>query len=180
MPPRHSIHHLTAIDSKIRKLAEAPETGTTMPVLFIGHGGPMNAVDDSEYGRAWAAVAGRCPSPKPSCASRPTGRRMEPGSRRWSSQGPFFYGFPPELYKKRYPAPGSPELTRLTVETLKDSHVQADSEWGLDHGAWAVLCQMYRDRDCIFGGGTGRGVTLAGANASIAPEFKIWHDWRHP
>lgn len=58
-----------------------------------------------------------------------------------------FYGFPPALHEQRYPAPGSPELAKMTVETLKDSHVQADSEWGLDHGAWAVLCQMYPKAD---------------------------------
>ena len=58
-----------------------------------------------------------------------------------------FYGFPPALYNKRYPAPGSPELALMTVETLKDSHAELDSEWGLDHGAWAVLCQMYPKAD---------------------------------
>ncbi len=53
-----------ATDSTIRKLAEAPETGTTMPVLFIGHGSPMNAIEDSEYSRAWASVAQSLPKPK--------------------------------------------------------------------------------------------------------------------
>jgi 4,5-DOPA dioxygenase extradiol len=53
-----------ATDSTIRKLAEAPETGTTMPVLFIGHGSPMNAIEDSEYSRAWAAVAQSLPKPR--------------------------------------------------------------------------------------------------------------------
>jgi 4,5-DOPA dioxygenase extradiol len=58
-----------------------------------------------------------------------------------------FYGFPQELYEKRYPAPGSPELAKMTVETLRESHVGLDSERGLDHGSWAVLCQMYPKAD---------------------------------
>ncbi len=138
-----------ATDSTIRKLAEGPETGTTMPVLFIGHGSPMNAIEDSEYSRAWAAVAKSLPKPKAIlCVSA---HWQTDGTRVTAMQQPRtiydFYGFPPELYEKCYPAPGSPELAKMTVETLKDSHVQADSEWGLDHGAWAVLCQMYPKAD---------------------------------
>jgi 4,5-DOPA dioxygenase extradiol len=58
-----------------------------------------------------------------------------------------FYGFPPALFEKHYPAPGSPELASITVQALEKSHVQPDSEWGLDHGAWAALCQMYPKAD---------------------------------
>lgn len=138
-----------AADSTIRKLAEAPETGTTMPVLFIGHGSPMNAIEDSEYSRAWAAVAQSVPKPKAIlCVSA---HWETDGTRVTAMEQPKtihdFYGFPPALHEKLYPAPGSPELAKLTVEALKDSHVQADSEWGLDHGAWAVLCQMYPKAD---------------------------------
>jgi 4,5-DOPA dioxygenase extradiol len=138
-----------ATDSAVRRLAEAPETGTTMPVLFIGHGSPMNAIEDSEYSRAWAAVARSLPKPKAIlCVSA---HWQTAGTRVTSTEQPKtiydFSGFPQALYEKRYPAPGSPELARLTVETLKESHVQADAEWGLDHGAWAVLCQMYPNAD---------------------------------
>jgi 4,5-DOPA dioxygenase extradiol len=58
-----------------------------------------------------------------------------------------FYGFRGDLYEKRYPAPGSPELARLTQATVREAHVALDSAWGLDHGAWAVLCRMYPDAD---------------------------------
>jgi 4,5-DOPA dioxygenase extradiol len=138
-----------ATDAIIRTLASGPETGATMPVLFIGHGSPMNAIEDSEYSRAWAEVARSLPKPKAIlCVSA---HWQTEGTRVTAMEQPRtiydFSGFPPELYEKRYPAPGSPELARMTVETLKESHVQPDWEWGLDHGAWAVLCQMYPKAD---------------------------------
>ncbi len=136
-------------DSIVRTVAEAPETETTMPVLFIGHGSPMNAIEDTEFSRAWAEVGRLLPKPKAIlCVSA-----------HWETSGTCvtameqtktihdFYGFPPALFEKRYPAPGSPELARMTQDTLHESGVRLDSEWGLDHGAWAVLCQMYPQAD---------------------------------
>ncbi|HEY5909689.1 MAG TPA: 4,5-DOPA dioxygenase extradiol [Verrucomicrobiae bacterium] len=136
-------------DSTIRKLAEAPETGTTMPVLFIGHGSPMNAIEDSEFSRAWADMARALPKPKAIlCVSA---HWQTAGTRVTAMEQPQtihdFYGFPPALFEKRYPAPGSPELARMTQEMLHESGVKLDSEWGLDHGAWAVLCRMYPRAD---------------------------------
>jgi len=120
-----------------------------MPALFIGHGSPMNAIEDSEFSRAWAEVARSLPKPKAIlCVSA---HWQTAGTRVTAMEQPRtiydFYGFPQELYEKRYPAPGSPELAKMTVETLRESHVGLDSERGLDHGAWAVLCQMYPKAD---------------------------------
>jgi len=121
-----------------------------MPVLFIGHGSPMNAIEDTEYSRAWgrsSPVAAQAQG----CAMRvgALGNRGNAGYRDGAAKDRFTTSmdFPSALFEKQYPAPGSPELARMTQELLKDSHVKPDSEWGLDHGAWSVLCQMYPKAD---------------------------------
>ncbi len=138
-----------AADSIVRKLGAAPETGATMPFLFIGHGSPMNAIEDSEFSRAWTEVARSLPKPKAVlCVSA---HWQTAGTRITAMEQPKtihdFYGFPPALFAKRYPAPGSPELARLAQEMLRKSPVELNSEWGLDHGAWSVLCRMYPNAD---------------------------------
>src|SRR5664279_4429661 len=138
-----------ATDSTIRMLAAAPDTGATMPALFIGHGNPMNAIEDNEFSRAWAAVARSLPRPKPViCISA---HWETEGTRVTAMEQPKtihdFYGFPPALFKKSYPAPGSPDLARMTQKMMREAHVELDLEWGLDHGAWSVLCQMYPKAD---------------------------------
>lgn len=138
-----------ASDPIIHTLTAAPDTGSTMPALFIGHGSPMNAIEDSEFSRAWAEAARSLPKPKAVlCISA---HWETDGTRVTAMEQPKtihdFHGFPPALHEKQYPAPGSPELARMTVETLKDSHAELDVEWGLDHGAWAVLCRMYPRAD---------------------------------
>jgi 4,5-DOPA dioxygenase extradiol len=120
-----------------------------MPVLFIGHGSPMNAIEDTEFSRAWAEVARSLPKPKAVlCISA---HWQTDGTRVTAMEQPKtihdFYGFPPALFEKRYPAPGSPDLARMTQAMLREAHVELDSEWGLDHGTWAVLCQMYPKAD---------------------------------
>jgi 4,5-DOPA dioxygenase extradiol len=138
-----------ATESIIRSLASGPDTGAPLPALFIGHGSPMNAIEDTQFSRAWAEAARSLPKPKAVlCVSA---HWQTAGTRVTAMAQPKtiydFYGFPPALYAKRYPAPGSPELARLIQETMRKSHVELDQQWGLDHGAWAVLCRMFPDAD---------------------------------
>jgi 4,5-DOPA dioxygenase extradiol len=133
----------------IRTLATVPDTGATMPALFIGHGSPMNAIEDTEFSRAWTEVARSLPRPQAVvCVSA---HWETEGTRVTAMQQPRtihdFSGFPRALYDKHYPAPGSPELARMAQGAMWATPVELDQEWGLDHGAWAVLCRMYPDAD---------------------------------
>ncbi len=116
-----------------------------MPVLFVGHGNPMNAIEDNEFSREWAAVGKKLPPPKLILAI----------SAHWESEGAQvtalpkprtihdFYGFPPELFAVQYPAPGAPELARRVRALLGAEVVTLDQAWGLDHGTWSVLVRMF-------------------------------------
>jgi 4,5-DOPA dioxygenase extradiol len=138
-----------ATNSIIRKLEAAPDTQATMPALFIGHGNPMNAIEDNEFSRAWAEVARSLPKPKAVlCVSA---HWETAGTRVTAMEQPKtihdFYGFPPALSEKRFPAPGSPDLARTAQGLARKSPIELDLEWGLDHGAWSVLCRMFPDAD---------------------------------
>jgi 4,5-DOPA dioxygenase extradiol len=124
-------------------------TSVRLPVLFIGHGSPMNAVEDNEFSRGWIQAAQSIPTPKAIlCVSA-----------HWETYGVRvtampqprtihdFMGFPRELSEKEYPTPGSPELASRVCELLKDHEAKADNSWGLDHGTWSVLCRMYPAAD---------------------------------
>jgi 4,5-DOPA dioxygenase extradiol len=118
-----------------------------MPVLFVGHGSPTNAIEDNEFSRAWAAAAHALPAPTAIlCVSA---HWETPGVMVTSMAHPRtihdFYGFPEELFAVSYPAPGSPRLAARIRDLLGGSTVSADLKWGLDHGAWSVLRRMYPD-----------------------------------
>jgi len=118
-----------------------------MPVLFIGHGSPMNAIEDNEYSRTWKDLGKTLPTPKAVlCISahwetRGTGVTAMARPRTIHD----FYGFPRELNEMQYPAPGSSELVDLVKKSVKSIEVTEDQEWGFDHGSWSVLCCMYPD-----------------------------------
>ena len=136
-------------DSIIRALAAAPDAGGTMPALFIGHGSPMNAIEDNEFSRAWAEVARSLPKPRAVlCVSAHWETR---GTRVTAMERPRtiydFYGFPRPLFEKRYPAPGSPDVAQMAQGLVRGTTVELDLDWGLDHGAWAVLCRMFPEAD---------------------------------
>lgn len=133
--------------SSLRGLKDSLPATTKMPVLFIGHGSPMNGILDNSYSQGWADMAKRLPQPKAVLVV----------SAHWETKGTFitamdnpktihdFGGFPRELYEVQYPAPGNPALAAETADMIKSASVGLDHEWGLDHGAWTVVRHMYPD-----------------------------------
>ena len=108
-----------------------------MPALFVGHGSPMNAIEENEFSRTWAQIGQSLPRPQAIlCISA---HWETSGVQATTMEAPRtiydFYGFPPELYAVRYPAPGSPELARTAQGLARKSPVELDLDWGLDHGA---------------------------------------------
>ncbi len=120
-----------------------------MPVLFIGHGSPMNIILKNDYTRRLAELGKTVPSP----------RAILVISAHWLTDGTFvtsaekpgtiydFYGFPDELYRLSYPSPGSPDDAREISELVKKPPVKCDDTRGLDHASWAVLKHMYPQAD---------------------------------
>jgi 4,5-DOPA dioxygenase extradiol len=121
------------------------EQEQVMPVLFIGHGSPMNGIEDTEFSRRWTQMAKEIPTPKAVLVV----------SAHWFTKGTLitamdfpktihdFGGFPQELFDVQYKAPGNPLLAKETVDLLHSAHVELDHDWGLDHGTWTVIRHMY-------------------------------------
>jgi 4,5-DOPA dioxygenase extradiol len=118
---------------------------TPMPAVFFGHGNPMNAMLDNAYTRGWAAIGADVPRPKAILSV--SAHWYIPGTSVTAMPAPptihDFSGFPPELYRFQYPAPGDPGLADRVRGLLAPISVTPDEEWGLDHGTWTVLRHMF-------------------------------------
>ena len=118
-----------------------------MPVLFIGHGSPMNGIEDNEFSIRWKNIAKEIPTP--TAVLVVSAHWFSKGTRITAMDFPEtihdFGGFPQALFDVQYPAPGNPVLARETAELIHSAHVELDHDWGLDHGAWTVVKQMYPD-----------------------------------
>ncbi len=124
--------------------------GVRMPVLFLGHGSPMNAIEENSFTKMLNGLGESLPRP----------RAILVVSAHWMTEGTWltgmdnpktihdFYGFPKELFDVQYPAPGSPETAELTQKTVENYKINiTDERWGLDHGTWSVLKHMYPKAD---------------------------------
>lgn len=119
-----------------------------MPMVFIGHGSPMNAIEENHYTRTWVRIAAKIPKPKAILSI----------SAHWYTHGTYvmdtenpkilydMHGFPEELYRVQYKPKGSPELAHLT-RSLTKKRILVDNSWGYDHGTWSVLCHMFKGED---------------------------------
>ena len=118
------------------------------PLLFVGHGSPLNAIEDNSYTKSWQKIATKIP--RPSAILSVSAHWYTDGSRVNDTVKPKIiydmYGFPDELYKVTYDAPGAPELAHLTKNLIK-KEVKIDNSWGIDHGTWSILCKMYPEAD---------------------------------
>lgn len=124
-------------------------TSALMPVLFVGHGSPMNGIEDNEFSQRWKQMAGDIPEPKAVLVI----------SAHWFRKGTMitamdfpptihdFGGFPKALFDVQYPAPGDPALAMETAGLIRSAHVEPDHDWGLDHGTWTVVRHMYPKAD---------------------------------
>ena len=121
------------------------EQEQVMPVLFIGHGSPMNGIEDTAFSRRWSQMAKEIPTPKAVLVV--SAHWFTKGTKITAMDFPKtihdFGGFPQELFDVQYPAPGNPLLAKETAELLHSAHVEFDHDWGLDHGAWTIIRHMY-------------------------------------
>ncbi|MEI6456152.1 MAG: 4,5-DOPA dioxygenase extradiol [bacterium] len=120
-----------------------------IPVLFVGHGSPMNAIEENEFVEGWRTMAKSLPKP----------RAILCISAHWETKGSYltfmenpktihdFSGFPQLLYAMQYPAPGNPELASEITNLVKRTGIGPDERWGLDHGCWSVLMRMFPEAE---------------------------------
>ena len=130
-------------------LGNLPEQGHRMPVLFVGHGSPMNGIEDNEFSLRWRQMGKEIP--RPSAVLVVSAHWFTRGTHITAMEHPAtihdFGGFPQALFDVQYPAPGNPQLAADTAAMIHSATVGLSHDWGLDHGAWTVIRHMYPDAD---------------------------------
>ena len=133
----------------LNKLEKPSDSTVKMPVLFLGHGSPMNAIEENEFVEGWRSIGKTVPKPAAVLCI----------SAHWETRGTYvttmekpktihdFGGFPDELYEVQYPAPGSPDLAMEIKRLVISTQVGLDDKWGLDHGCWSVVKHLFPNAD---------------------------------
>jgi len=129
------------IDELDRRLTLSPR----MPVLFVGHGNPMNAISDNDFTRTWARVGSELPEAQAIVVI--SAHWLTPGETHITDAPRNrviydFGGFPDELFQVPYPSEGDPRIAAILARKLEEYEAQLDSQWGLDHGTWSVLTHL--------------------------------------
>ncbi len=133
----------------LNKMTATMSSTEKMPVLFLGHGSPMNAIEENEFVANFRRLGNELVRPNAILCI----------SAHWETNGTYvtamqnpptihdFGGFPQELFEVQYPAPGSPQLAKQTKAIITKTNVGLDDKWGLDHGAWSVIKHLYPNAD---------------------------------
>jgi len=133
----------------LNKIKEQAGSTPKLPVMFIGHGSPMNAIEENEFVEGWRSIGKTIPNPVAVLCI----------SAHWETRGTYvtwmkkpktihdFGGFPEKLYEVQYPAPGSPDLAMEIKKLVTNTQVGLDEKWGLDHGCWSVVRHLYPNAD---------------------------------
>ncbi len=134
---------------ELDKITTSMSSTSKMPVLFLGHGSPMNAIEENEFVTGFRKIGKEITKPNAILCI----------SAHWETRGTYvtamqnpptihdFGGFPKALFDVQYPAPGSPELAEQTKHLISKTEVGLDDKWGLDHGAWSVIKHLYPNAD---------------------------------
>ncbi len=136
---------MTTLSTFKKFTSDLERQDTLTPVLFIGHGSPMNGIEHNEFSNNWANLAKEIPTPKAVLVI--SAHWLSDGTKITSMDFPKtihdFGGFPQALFDVQYPAPGNPALAKETAMMIKSANVELAHDWGLDHGAWTVVRHMY-------------------------------------
>lgn len=134
---------------KILKTEEEFPNTEKMPVLFLGHGSPMNAIEENEFVQGFRNISAEIQ--KPAAILCISAHWETSGTKVTAMEKPRtihdFGGFPRKLFEVQYPAPGSPLLAKETQKLVTKASVESDEKWGLDHGAWSVIKHLYPNAD---------------------------------